>query len=206
MKKLSEILIELKAKDIDADIISAVEALDQSSEISKLTGDLEAERGKNAGILSDKKKYKERAEASELKLKEIETSKLPEDERREKEMLELKEKLVGEQKQREVDKAEFAKTQREAKLADLTGSIRWAEGTPHDTAKLIISKALSSVEDLTDSAKVEEVLSGVKDSHKSFIAAEAPSGAGGKGGSGGSGGGGEVPSIAANQAEVWGDK
>ena len=204
--KLSEILEALKDKEIDGGVIDAVKALDQSAEVASLKSDLETEQGKSAGILADKKKYKERAESAEGKLDDIEKSKLPEKERHEREMEELKTRLEGEQKQREADKAEFAKTQREAALADITGSIRWADGIPQSTAKMIVKNALADVEDLGDGAKVEEVLKAVKESHKSFIAADAPGGSGGKGGSGGdkSGGGGEASSIADNQKEIWG--
>ena len=204
--KLSEILEALKDKEIDGGVIDAVKALDQSAEVASLKSDLETEQGKSAGILADKKKYKERAESAEGKLDDIEKSKLPEKERHEREMEELKTRLEGEQKQREADKAEFAKTQREAALADITGSIRWADGIPQSTAKMIVKNDLADVEDLGDGAKVEEVLKAVKESHKSFIAADAPGGSGGKGGSGGdkSGGGGEASSIADNQKEIWG--
>lgn len=206
--KLTDITAKLKDAGVDAGVITAVEALDNSAEVERLNGELDAEKGKNAGILADKKKYKERAETAEKTLSDAEVAKLPEKERIEAEKQALRDQLDAAKAEREADAAKFAKTQREAKIADVTGSVRWAEGTPHDTAKLIMSNALATVEDLSDQAKVDEVLKSVKETHKSFIAAEAPGGSGGKGGNGGNGNGGgdEASSIADNQKAVWGDK
>jgi len=206
--KLTDILTVLKEKELDADVIEAVEALDTSAEVERLTSELDAEKGKHAGILSDKKKYKERAETAERKVSEAERAKLPEAERIEQETQELKNQLAAEREQREADKAEFATTQRQARLSDITGAIQWTAGTPHETAKLIVTQALSGVEDLSDQEKVDEVLSTVRDSHKSFIAAEAPGGTGGKGGAGGDDDNENTgaSSIADNQKAIWGDK
>lgn len=177
--ELEEIMAKLKEKEIDSTLISAIKALDNSSEIERLKGELESEQGKSAGILDDKKKYKERAEKAEKKLLDIEKEKLPADERHKQELEELRTQLESEKADREKDKAEFAKAQREARLADITGSVNWSSDTPHDTAKLIISNALNDV-DLSDSNKVNEVLTAVKETHKPFLAAAAPGGSGGR--------------------------
>lgn len=204
--KLEDIIKAVEEKELGADIISAIKALDTSEEVTRLSKELEAEQGKSSGILDDKKKYKERAENAESKLKEIEKAKLPEDERHKQEMQELKDKLEAEKVERENQAQEFAKTQREAQLADLTSSVKWADGTPHPTAKLIISNAMADV-DLSDQDKVNEALNAVKESHKSFIAAEAPGGSGAKGGSSSGGGGNDgASSIADNQNAIWGSK
>lgn len=205
---LKDIKAKLEEAGVDAGVITAVESLDTSAEVERLSGELDAEKGKNAGILADKKKYKDRADEYELTMKKAEQAKLPEDERHAAELKELKEKIEAGNAEREADKAAFAKSQRDAKIADLTGSVHWAAGTPHDTAKLIISQALSTLDDLSDQVKVDEVLNSVKETHKSFIAAEAPGGSGSKGGTGGkdNGGGGEASNIADNQKAIWGDK
>ena len=202
--ELNQIIEKLEESDVGAAVVDAVKALDNSGEIERLKGELEAEQGKNAGILSDKKKYKERAEKAEAEIKKIADSKLPEEERHAKELKELTEKLEAEKAEREKQQAEFAETQRNAKLLDITGSVKWADGIPHDTAKLVISNAMKDV-DLSDKAKVDEVLTTVKETHKSFIAAEAPGGTGGKGG--GSGGGRDNSDKPASMkdivAEAW---
>ena len=203
--ELKDIIKAVEEKELGADVISAIKALDNSAEVTRLKSELEAEQGKSAGILDDKKKYKERAETAELKLKDIEKAKLPEDERHKHELQELREKLDAEKAERENQAKEFAKTQREAQLADLTSSVKWADGTPHHTAKLIVSNAMMDV-DLSDKDKVADVLKQVKETHKSFIAAEAPAGAGAKGSSGGGGGNDKTSSIADNQKAIWGGK
>lgn len=204
--ELKDIIKAVEEKELGADVIGAIKALDKSAEVERLTKDLEAEQGKSASILEDKKKFKERAELSEKKLKEIETSKLPEEERHAKELQELNERLESERAEREKQAEEFARTQREAKLADITGSVHWASGTPHETAKLIVSNAFKDL-DLSDSSKVEEVLKSVKETHKSFIAAETPAGAGGKGtDEKDTGGSVEASSFKSLMDETWGGK
>ena len=203
--ELKDIIAKLEEKEIDSGIVDAVKNLDQTAEVERLKGELESEQGKTAGILADKKKFKERAEEAEKKIAEAEKAKLPEDERHKQELQELKDKLDAEKAEREKQAEEFAQTQRTAKLADITGSVKWASSTPHDTAKLIIKNALADVDDLSDQSKVDEILNAVKESHKSFIAADAASGSGGKGG-GGAPPSDKSPSIADNQKAIWGDK
>ncbi len=200
---IEEIIKAAKEKELDSGIIDAIKALDQTADVERLKGELESEQGKAKGILEDKKKFKERAEKAEADLKKIEHDKLPEDEKRTKELNELKEQLESEKAEREKQAQQFAQTQREAKLSDLTGQIKWADGVPHDTAKLIIKTAMTEIEDLSDKSKIEETLKAVKESHKSFIAADAPGGTGGK--SGGEQGTGEQKeySLASATAEAW---
>lgn len=206
--EIGKIIEALKGKDVDGAIIDAVKTLDRTSDIERLTKELEAEQGKGSGILADKKKYKERAEQAESKLKEIEDAKLPEAERQQKQLQEMQEKLDAEKTEREKQAADFARVQREAVLSDLTASVKWAEGTPSTTAKLIVKSAFDGIEDLTDKSKIDEVLKVVRENHKSFITAESPGGTGGKGGAGGNNGGGtdKAPSIAENQKHIWGEK
>lgn len=205
--ELDKIIEALKGKEVDQGVIDAVKGLDQSAEVERLKGELESEQGKGAGILADKKKFKERAEKAEGDLKAIADAKLPEDERHANALKELNDKIAAGETERANDKAEFAKVQREAKLSDITASVKWADGTPSGTAKLIISSAMTDI-DLADQTKVDEALKAVKESHKSFIAAEAPGGTGGKGneGAGSGGGGNEGSSIADNQKEIWAGK
>lgn len=201
------IIEALKKLEVDGGIISAIEALDNSAEIERLKGELESEQGKGAGILADKKKFKERAEAAESALKDIETAKLPEAERTAKQLQEMQDKLDAEKAERESDRAEYARVKRESELSDIASSIKWADGTPSSTSKLIISNALMDVQDLADKSKVGEILATVKETHKSFIAADAPSGSGSKGSGDVGGSNKSMPSsIASNQAAIWGDK
>lgn len=186
---MEEIIKAMEDKDLGKSVISAVKGLDTTAEVDRLKGELEGEQGKNSGILADKKKFKERAETAEGKLNDLEKDKLPAEERHERELKEMRDKLDAEKVAREKQDADYKLQQRESTLADLTGSIKWAEGTPHETAKLVIKNALANIDDLSDKSKVDEILTGVKDTHKSFIAAEAPTGTGGKPSGGGGGGG-----------------
>jgi hypothetical protein len=174
----------LKDAGVEQSVIDAAAGADLSAENEKLQADLKAEQGKSAGILEDKKTFKARAEKAEQDLKKIADEKLPEQERSQKKLKELEEQLETEKKARVEQESNFKLQQREAVLADLTGSIKWASGVPHDTAKLIVKTAMGSLEDLSDKVKVDGVIKALRDSHKSFIAADAPGGTGGKGGGG----------------------
>lgn len=203
-----QIIEALKKADVDGAIISAVESLDNSAEVERLKSELESEQGKAAAILADKKKYKERAEKAESEIKKVEDSKLPEEERHAKQLKEIQEQLEAERAEREKDKSEYARVQRDAKLTELASSVKWADGTPQSTAKLIISNAMTDI-DLSDETKVSDIIKSVKETHKSFIAAEAPGGTGGRGNEGPKGepgGGASASSIADNQKQLWGDK
>lgn len=191
-----EIIKALDGKEIDSGVIAAIKELDSSAEVTRLKSELEGEQGKNSGILADKKKFKDRADKAEASLKKIETEKLPEDERHKRELEDMQTKLDSEKASREEQDANFKTQKREAAISDLTGSIKWADGIPTDTAKLVIKNALRDIDDLSDQSKVDAILTAVKDTHKSFIAAEAPGGTGGKPG-GGDGGGndGDAPAT-----------
>jgi len=67
---------------------------------------------------------------------------------------------------------------------------------------------MADVEDLSDKAKIDEILNTVRESHKSFIAADAAGGTGNKQDMGGGAGvgGNDEPNIADNQKALWGDK
>lgn len=180
---LNSILEALKEKGIDAVVMDAVKDLDQSAQIQKLTKDLEAERGKHAGILEDKRKFKERAETAEATLKDLQDKDLSAEERMNKQVAELQKKLDEAKAASEQQANEFRAQQRESALADITGQVRWVQNLPHDTAKLIIRNAFSGIEDLSKE-NVDSKLKEVIESHKAFIAADAPGGTGGKPGAG----------------------
>lgn len=206
--ELKDIIKAAEGKELDSGVIDAIKALDQSAEVARLTKDLESEQGKSGGILDDKKKYKDRAEKAEGELKKITDGKLPAEELHKKQLAEMQEKLDKETADREAQETNFKAQQREARLADITGSVKWTDGTPHDTAKLIIKSAMAELDDLSDKTKIADVLKTITESHKSFISADAPGGTGGK-----SSGNGtppndknEAPSIAENQKALWGDK
>ena len=178
--ELEKIIESLESKEVGSDVINAVKALDQSGEVARLKGELDDLNGVKTGILADKKRYKSERDEARARLKKIEDEKLPENERYEKQIAEMQKQLEDERLEREQQKSDFAKQQREAKLADLTASVKWAQGTPHETAKLIVSNAMTGIEDLSDSSKVDEVLKSLTESHASFIEAKAPSGTGDK--------------------------
>ena len=202
--KLEDIKSKLKEAGVDEAVISAVVSLDNSAEVERLKGDLTAEQGKSAGILEDKKRYKAERDAHKAALDKIETDKLPDEEKHKKAMKELQEKLDTEKAEREKQAADYAKAQRESTVSDLTGSIKWADGVPQSTAKIIIKNALAEIEDLSDKTKVDAVLKSVADSHKSLISAEAPAGSGGAGGGGGGGGGEKTNfTLGDSVAEAW---
>ena len=137
---LKEIKAKLKEAGVDDGVITAVTALDNSAEVSRLESELKAEQGKAKGILEDKKRYKEERDALKVSLDKIETEKLPDEEKHAKALKELQEKLEKAEQEREEDAKKFAETQREARISDLTGSVKWAASTPQSTAKLIIKK------------------------------------------------------------------
>lgn len=206
--ELDKIIEAAKGKELGSDVIDAIKKLDRSGDVERLESELESERGKNAAILADKKKYKEERDALKATIDKIETDKLPEDEKRQKEIQDLQTKLEEAQKQRDADAAKFAQTQRENKLLELTGKINWSKETPASTRNLIIKNALAEIEDLSDESKVEDVLKSVTESHKSFIVADAAGGSGSK--AGGEGGGGEAKSsgnlILDEVNAAWGKK
>lgn len=193
--EMNEIVEALGGKDVDVGVIAAIEELASSAEVERLLKELSDEQGKTAGILADKKKFKDRAEKAEAGIKTIEDGKLPAEERHARELKDMQDRLEQERADREAQASDFAKTQRDAGLADITGSIKWADGTPHSTAKLIIRSALIDVEDLSDKTKVDEILNTVKESHKTFIAASAPGGSGSKAKGGGGGGSDDKPAT-----------
>jgi hypothetical protein len=182
--KLEEVKKILTDAEVDSAVIDAVIATDDTPEIDALKKDLDAEKGKTAGILDDKKKFKERAETAESKLKEIEDGKLSEDERTAKRIKELEEKLESEKADRVRQEQEIALKERDAQLSSIVASVKWADGVPTETAKLIVEKAFKDVEDLADADKVKAVTATMTEAHKSFITAGAPKGKGTKAESG----------------------
>jgi len=206
--ELKDIIKAAEEAGVDSGVVTAIKALDNSAEVERLKKAVEDSEGKAKGILQDKKKFKERAEKAEGDLQKIADAKLPDDEKHAKQLQELQDKLDQQQKDGEKREADYAKAARDAKVSDLTTSVKWASGVPAETAKGIVKAALSGVEDLSDKTKVDEILNNVRESHKSFIAADTASGSGGKqsGGEGGSGGDDKQPTIAENQKAIWRDK
>jgi len=206
--ELDKIIEALKEKDIDGAVITAIKGLDQTGEIERLQGELSAEQGKSKGILGDKKKYQDRAEAAEKTLQEQADSKLPAEELHKKQLQELEEKYAEEKRLRGEDAEKVSAQARENELLKLTGTIKWAKSVPQGTAALLVKNAFNGVDDLSDESKVSEVVKSLTESHASFISADAPGGTGGKaGGTGGAGGSEDkAPSIAANQQAIWGSK
>lgn len=203
--ELSKIIEALKDKEIGADIISAVKELDKSDDVARLTKELESEKGKAASILEDKRKFKERAEESEKKLKEIEDAKLPEAERVQKQLEELRAEREAAKAELVAERERVAAKERDNEILKLAGTIKWVKDTPSETSNLIVKNRLADV-DLTDKAKVEEILNGIKETHKAFISADAPGGTGGKSGDGVPKQETANPSIIDNQKEIWGGK
>ena len=187
--ELTDIIKAAKEKELGADIIAGIEALDQSGEVERLKGELTAEQGKSGGILEDKKRYKAERDAHKAALDAIETDKLPAEEKHEKAMKELQAKLDKQQANSDKREADYAKAQRDSTVSDLTGSIKWSDGVPQGTAKLAVQAALAGIDDLSDKTKVDAALKAVTESHKSMIAAAAPAGSGDKPDGGGGGGG-----------------
>jgi len=202
--KLEEITTKLEEAGIDSGVITAVKGLDNSAEVERLNKELTAEQGKSASILEDKKRYKSERDAHKTALDKIENDKLPEEEKHKKALEEMQAKLETEKAEREQQAAEYAKAQRDAKVSDLAASIKWIDGTPQGTGKLIVQNALAGVDDLSDKEKVGEAIKGVTESHKAMIAATAPAGSGDKSGGGGGGNQEPAPSIAENQKALWG--
>jgi len=204
--ELEKIIEALSEKEVGAEIIEAIKGLADTSAVDTLKRELEAERGKVAGVLEDKKKFKERAEEAEKQLKKIADSKLSDSELAERKLAELEEKLQQSEAERQKEHEAFEAKQREARLSDITGSIRWADGVPRDTAKLIVSRAFNDA-DLDDKSKVETIIKEITQTHKSFITAETPAGGGGKGGDGGGAPGADRPATMTElMEEVWGAK
>ena len=207
---MKELLKKLEEAGATEDLLKKVAELDNSEKIAELEAQIESEQGKSASLLADKRKFKERAETAEDELKKIELEKLPEEERRQKELSDLNEKLETERQERAQEKAEFERVQRDGQLLEIAGTIKWADGVPSSTSKMIVTTALKDVEDLSDEKAVKDVLATVTESHKALIQANAAAGTGGTGGSGGAdddlGGGEKEGTILGNQQATWGDK
>ena len=204
--KLNEIIKALEEKEIEGDVITAIKDLDQGEQVSKLTKELEAEKGKHSGILEDKKKFKERAEQAEKSLKEQEDSKLSVEERTQNQIDELNQKLADAEDAKVKQENDFKAAQRETALADITSSVKWSASIPHDTARLIVREAFKGVDDL-GKENVAATVKELTETHKAFISAEAPGGTGGKSGSkGGPPGDDTVLSHKEIQSDIWKDK
>lgn len=200
--ELDKIIEALTEKEVDSGVIDAIKALDQTEAIETLTKELEAEKGKHAGILEDKKKFKERAEKAEKGLKEIEDSKLTVEERTQNQIDELNRKLEEAEKAKVEQDNNFKAKERDASLADITSSIKWSSSIPHDTAKLIVKESFNDINDLGDKVLVERKIKELTESHKAFISADAPGGTGSK--SGGQGGKEDAPATMKElMAEQW---
>ena len=202
--KLEDIKAKLKEAGVDDSTISAVEGLDNSADVERLKGELEAEQGKAKGILEDKKRYKAERDTAKASLDKIETDKLPEADKHAKALKDMQERLdkqVADGLQRDAD---LAKAARSAKLSDFTGQIDWVPDAKK-SAKLIIRDAFAEIDDLSDQAKIDEVLNGVRESNKPFITAQVPAGSGGKGGGGGGGSGGDkkVYTLGDSVDDAW---
>ena len=204
--ELNKIIKALEEKEIGSDVISAIKDLDQSEQVSKLTKDLEAEKGKHAGILEDKKKFKERAETAEKSLKEHEDSQLSVEERTQNQIDELNKKLADAEEAKVKQENDFKAAQRETALADITSSVKWSASIPHDTAKLIVREAFNGIENL-EKTVVEGKIKELTETHKAFISAEAPGGTGGKSGGNPAPKEGDVAlSHKEIQSDIWKDK
>ena len=134
---------------------------------------------------------------------------MPDDEKRQKEIDDLKAEIAAAKAQTEAKEAEFKKTQREAKEAELVNSINWLKDTPKAARKSAIKAAMADVEDLSDETKVNDALKTVTEEYKAFISAEAPTGSGDKGGGGGDkgGGGSDKPATMKDIMQgVWDNK
>ena len=187
--ELDKIIDALKDKDIDGAVITAIKALDNSGDVERLTAELKAEQGKASGILEDKKRYKTERDAHKSALDKIETDKLPDADKHQKQLDDMQKKIDDGEALRVQNDAKFAKTQRDNTELGITAKIKWGANVPQDTAALLVKNALAGVEDLSDDSKVSGVIKSLTESHASFISADAPSGSGG-GGDGGDGGGG----------------
>ena len=120
----------LEESGVKTAVVTAVEALDQSGEVKRLEGELKAKTGEAAGILDDKKKFKDRAEKAEKELEKIEHDKLPDDEKRQKVLDAMQKRLDEADASRTEQETKFLAKERENKLLELTGSIKWAKDTP----------------------------------------------------------------------------
>lgn len=201
--ELDKIIEALKDKDVDSAIIDAVKGLDQGEAVGKLTKELEAEKGKNAGILEDKKKFKERAEVAEKQLNELQEKDLSIEERTKKQLEDLQAKLDEAEAKRVEQETNFKAQQRESALSDIAGGINWTSSLPRDTAKLIVKNAFNDVDDLSDKSVVESKVKELTETHKAFIDAAAPSGTGAKSGNGASAERDGPVSMQDLVAEVW---
>ena len=186
--ELKDIKAKLTEAGVDEAVITAVVGLDNSAEVERLKGEIVAEQGKSGGILEDKKRYKAERDAHKASLDKIETDKLPDEEKHAKALEAMQAKLDKQQADGDKREADYAKAQRDSTVSDLTGGIKWSEGTPQSTARLVVKDALAGIDDLSDKTAVDAALKTVAESHKSMISAEAPAGSGDKGGGGGGGG------------------
>lgn len=173
--ELKDILEKLKGKEVDSAVIDAVKALDQSSEIEKLSGELTAEKGKNAGILEDKRKFKERAETAEGELKKIGDSKLTDEERTKKLADETNEKLAELQAKLDQKDQDYIAEKRELGIAGIAAKLKTVGGVDPSIVNMMLKAQLKDI-DLTDESKVAEITSKLKETNKALFAADVPKG------------------------------
>ena len=198
-----KIIAALEGKEIDGAVITAIKALDQSGTVTRLEGELLAEQGKAKGILSDKKKYQERAEKT---IQEQADSKLPAEELHLKQLQELKDQLAEGTRKQEEQLSGFNAKNRENAILKINSGIKWdLNKCPAGTAQLLTTNAFAGIDDLTDD-KVSEVVKSLTEQHSHFISAAAPSGSGDKGNGGGGAGSSsnEVHTLASGTNAAWG--
>lgn len=179
----AEKIAKMKAAGLDD---STIEALiggdDNTNEIAALKAKIAEAEGKANGILGDKKKYQERADALQAKLDELEGKDLGE---AGKLKLELERERAKREKA-EKDHTELANTykteKRNSELGKIAGRLKFLDTVPEDTRQLLISNELKDLEDLGNTVLVDERLKTVSTKYAGLLAANVPSGAGTKAG------------------------
>lgn len=203
---LDEIKKALSEKGVDASIVSAISALDNSSEVERLTSELTAERGKNAQIVADKNKYKQERDDARSSLESAKNENLSVDEKWQKQIDDAKSETQKLRDELESEKKHVAAEKREAEIAKLAGEIKPVNGVSAQTINLLVKNALTEIEDLSDADKVTEAINAIKDANKAIIAADVPEGSGNKHEHKAIGGDDKPATMKDLMADVWGDK
>lgn len=177
----AEALEKLKAGEVTEEVISALESGDGGTEarLKALEAKLEAEAGKAAGILADKKKAQEKAEALQAKIEELEGKDLGEVERMKLEMERMQSRL----EKAEADKTEIESTyqteKRNASIQKIAGQFKWLDSVPESLRLQAVERELGDT-DLGNEVLVADKVKTITEQYSGLLAADVPGGAGAK--------------------------
>jgi len=172
---------------MDAAALATVDALDVSADVERLTGELTAEKGKNAQIVADKNKYKTERDEAKTALEAVKSENLTGDEKMQKQIDELTQKMADKDLELEEKDKLAAETARESEIMKIAATIKTIDGVDRSAVNLLVKNAMADIEDFGATDKVDAAVNTFKENNKALIAATVPEGSGGQHKAGGGG-------------------